>query len=71
METTIEYTISEQIIDGQKTYWRDCDGCRCLNNHDKTAGELFEYNSDCSLCWLGYGHSGDMHRRILHSFYAK
>ena len=32
---------------------------------DTTAGERITYDADCAQCWLGFGHSGDYHRRAL------
>ena len=59
-----------KTIDGRETIWESEDGCLCrlASLQDTTSHEKFEYDPNCSDCYLGHGHSGDYHRKELAEF---
>lgn len=38
---------------------------RIFDRDDTSFDEPTPYDSHCSLCWLGYAHSGKLHRQSL------
>ena len=68
----MNYKVISKIIDGKITLWAyDLVPIRCTGLNDTTVNEMLDYDERCSMCKLGYSHSGDYHRQELAEYSSR